>query len=106
MDLVPFALAFGLGGFYFIALDFFDLDAHSFLAPYAFCLLSRVQLINIIIIIINKCISLVINNGLKEGTQLPYIRRAKKLGYGVLIMNTNHNKDDKGQWIRVLYQFQ
>ena len=35
--------------------------------------------------------SLVINNGINEGTQLPYIRRAKKLGYAVLILNTNDN---------------
>ena len=35
--------------------------------------------------------SLVINNGLDEGTQLPFIRRAKKLGYAVLVLNTNDN---------------
>ena len=35
--------------------------------------------------------SLVINNGLDEGTQLPYIRTALQRGYAVLILNTNHN---------------
>ena len=35
-----------------------------------------------------------INNGLDEGTQLPYIRRAKQLGYAVLILNTNDNYRD------------
>ena len=35
-----------------------------------------------------------INNGLNEGTQLPYIRRAKQLGYAVLILNTNDNYRD------------
>lgn len=35
--------------------------------------------------------SLVIHNGLDEGTQLPFIRRAKELGYAVLVLNTNDN---------------
>ncbi|XP_037083180.1 cotranscriptional regulator FAM172A homolog [Pollicipes pollicipes] len=34
---------------------------------------------------------LIINNGLQEGTQLPYIKRALAAGYGVLVLNTNDN---------------
>lgn len=34
---------------------------------------------------------LIINNGLDEGTQLPYIRRALAAGYGVIVCNTNDN---------------
>lgn len=34
---------------------------------------------------------LIINDSLKKGTQLPYIRRALGLGYGVLVLNTNDN---------------
>ena len=33
-----------------------------------------------------------INNSLDEGTQLPYIRKALGLGYGVVVLNTNDNK--------------
>lgn len=36
--------------------------------------------------------SLIINKSLDQGTQLPYIRRARALGYDVLIMNTNDNR--------------
>lgn len=35
--------------------------------------------------------SLIMNHSLDKGTQLPYIRRAKALGYEILITNTNHN---------------
>ena len=35
--------------------------------------------------------SLIINHSLDHGTQIPYIRRAKELGYEVLITNTNDN---------------
>ena len=33
-----------------------------------------------------------INNSLDEGTQLPYIRKALGLSYGVVVLNTNDNK--------------
>ncbi|EDV41954.2 uncharacterized protein Dana_GF17730, isoform A [Drosophila ananassae] len=36
--------------------------------------------------------SLIINNSLDHGTQLPYVRQARKLGYDVLITNTNDLK--------------
>lgn len=36
--------------------------------------------------------SLIINQSLDKGTQLPYIKRAKELGYDVLIANTNDNQ--------------
>ena len=48
--------------------------------------------------------SLIINNGLKEGSQLPYIRRAREAGYGVLVLNTNDNRrvtSERKQFIRV-----
>ncbi|TDG44185.1 hypothetical protein AWZ03_009415 [Drosophila navojoa] len=32
---------------------------------------------------------LIINNSLEHGTQLPYIQRAQKLGYDILVTNTN-----------------
>lgn len=35
--------------------------------------------------------SLIVNHCLDKGTQLPYIKRAKALGYEVLITNTNQN---------------
>lgn len=35
---------------------------------------------------------LIINDSLKKGTQLPYIRRAQGLGYGVIVLNTNDNE--------------
>ncbi|XP_014289174.1 FAM172 family protein homolog CG10038 [Halyomorpha halys] len=35
--------------------------------------------------------SLIINDSLETGTQIPYIRKAMNLGYGVIIMNTNDN---------------
>ncbi|KAH8358467.1 hypothetical protein KR093_000439, partial [Drosophila rubida] len=34
---------------------------------------------------------LIINNSLDHGTQLPYIRQAQKLGYDILVTNTNDN---------------
>lgn len=35
--------------------------------------------------------SLIINHSIDHGTQIPYVKRAKELGYEVLITNTNHN---------------
>lgn len=35
---------------------------------------------------------LIINNSLDHGTQLPYIKRAQKLGYDILVTNTNDNE--------------
>ncbi|XP_043236880.1 cotranscriptional regulator FAM172A homolog [Amphibalanus amphitrite] len=40
---------------------------------------------------------LIINNGVKEGTQLPYIERALSAGYGVLVLNTNDNRRVTGE---------
>jgi len=36
---------------------------------------------------------LIINDGLEQGSQLPYIKRAIDRGYSILVMNTNLNKD-------------
>ena len=44
------------------------------------------------------------NDGLDSGTQLPFIKRAMKEGYGIIVLNTNNNKvdvDDKPVPIRV-----
>lgn len=38
--------------------------------------------------------SLIINQSLDHGSQLPYIRRALSLGYDVLVLNTNDNQRD------------
>ncbi|KAG8042006.1 hypothetical protein G9C98_007314 [Cotesia typhae] len=35
---------------------------------------------------------LIINDNLKSGTQLPYIKKAKELGYGIIVLNTNDNR--------------
>ncbi|XP_013101033.1 FAM172 family protein homolog CG10038 [Stomoxys calcitrans] len=35
--------------------------------------------------------SLIINNSLDHGTQIPYIKRAQELGYDILVTNTNDN---------------
>lgn len=35
---------------------------------------------------------LIINESLNHGTQIPYIDEAKKLGYEVLVLNTNDNQ--------------
>ncbi|KAJ1531847.1 hypothetical protein ONE63_000498 [Megalurothrips usitatus] len=35
--------------------------------------------------------SLIINDNIKSGTQIPYIERARALGYAVLVLNTNDN---------------
>ena len=35
--------------------------------------------------------SLLINEGLREGSQLPYIQLAHQKGYGVLVLNMNEN---------------
>ncbi len=49
---------------------------------------------------------LIINDSLKSGTQLPFIERATKEGYGVVVTNTNQNyivdKDGYQQYIKVL----
>ena len=34
---------------------------------------------------------LIINENLYSGTQIPYIRKAKRLGYEILVLNTNDN---------------
>jgi hypothetical protein len=36
-------------------------------------------------------ISVIINNGIDEGSQIPYIQAARRLGYGVIVTNTNQN---------------
>ena len=38
---------------------------------------------------------LIINNDLDKGTMLPFIAHAKETGWGVVVMNTNMNTDDK-----------
>lgn len=38
--------------------------------------------------------SLIINHSLDHGTQIPYIKRAIKEGYDVIVTNTNHNFRD------------
>lgn len=43
--------------------------------------------------------SLIINHSLDHGTQIPYIRKARELGYEVLILNTN-NDEYNGKPIR------
>ncbi|KAM7364712.1 FAM172 family protein homolog CG10038 [Cochliomyia hominivorax] len=35
--------------------------------------------------------SLIINNSLDHGTQIPYIKRARELGYDIVVTNTNDN---------------
>ena len=47
-------------------------------------------------------VSLLINASLKEGSQLPYIERALRSGYGVLVLNTNDNTRN-GRGIPVLH---
>ncbi|KAG8228509.1 hypothetical protein J437_LFUL008380, partial [Ladona fulva] len=45
---------------------------------------------------------LIINHSLDAGTQLPYIKKAKEKGYGVLVLNTNDNvRRIKGKTHRV-----
>ncbi len=39
---------------------------------------------------------LFINDNLDVGSQLPYIKRAKKNGYAVVVLNTNNNKYENG----------
>ncbi|XP_066591964.1 FAM172 family protein homolog CG10038 isoform X2 [Prorops nasuta] len=34
---------------------------------------------------------LIINDNLATGTQIPYVRKAKELGYGIIVLNTNDN---------------
>lgn len=43
----------------------------------------------------------IINDCLDNGTQLPYIKRAKEEGYGILVTNTNLNRDEFWSSIRV-----
>ena len=40
---------------------------------------------------------LIINEGLDEGSQLPYIKEARDNGYGVIVMNTNQNSYTGGK---------
>lgn len=35
---------------------------------------------------------LIINDNLNSGTQIPYIKKAKQLGYGIIVLNTNDNR--------------
>jgi len=35
---------------------------------------------------------LIVNNGLREGTQLAYVERAVEEGYEVVVLNTNLNR--------------
>ncbi|XP_076029729.1 cotranscriptional regulator ARB2A isoform X2 [Oratosquilla oratoria] len=45
---------------------------------------------------------LIINDNLKSGTQVPFIQRAVKNGYGVLVMNTNDNvRVVDGQMVKI-----
>jgi len=37
---------------------------------------------------------LIMNESINHGTQIPYIIEAKKLGYEVLVLNTNHNRQN------------
>ncbi len=37
---------------------------------------------------------LIINEDLDKGTQLPYVSKAKEMGCGVVVLNTNYNKKD------------
>ena len=34
---------------------------------------------------------LIINDNLNSGTQIPYVKKARELGYGVIVLNTNDN---------------
>jgi len=42
---------------------------------------------------------LIINEDLNKGTMLPYINHIHKRGWGVVVMNTNHNSDEKDREI-------
>jgi hypothetical protein len=55
-------------------------------------------LIIISVIIITR---LIINDCLNTGTQIPYIKQALEEGYGVIVTNTNLNRDFKGLPIKV-----
>jgi len=37
---------------------------------------------------------LIINHSLESGSQLPYIKKAKELGYGIIVTNANQNYDE------------
>lgn len=41
------------------------------------------------------CSSLIINQSLNHGSQLPYIKKAISLGYDILVMNTNENNRNR-----------
>lgn len=43
---------------------------------------------------------LIINHSLNAGSQLPYIQRANGLGWAVVVMNTNQQRDDHGREIQ------
>lgn len=42
---------------------------------------------------------LIINKSLDDGTQFPYIRKAEEEGFGVIVLNTNYNRDQNGDKI-------
>jgi hypothetical protein len=67
------------------------------------CKIKKKELINCLF----TC-RLIINDSLDTGSQLPYIREAKELGYNVLVLNTNDNQgvssDGSKQKIRVCYK--
>ncbi|KAK2581770.1 hypothetical protein KPH14_002249 [Odynerus spinipes] len=45
---------------------------------------------------------LIINDSLHTGTQIPYIRKAKELGYGLFVLNTNDNfRVIKGKSVKI-----
>ncbi|XP_018025019.1 cotranscriptional regulator FAM172A isoform X2 [Hyalella azteca] len=39
---------------------------------------------------------LIINDNLDTGTQIPFIKEGLQLGYGIIVMNTNHNRSPDG----------
>lgn len=43
---------------------------------------------------LNVCVRLIINESLRVGSQFDYISRARQLGYGVVVTNTNLNTDE------------
>lgn len=46
---------------------------------------------NSILLFFLQISSLIINNSLNHGTQLPYIKKAQELGYSIIVTNTNDN---------------
>lgn len=43
---------------------------------------------------LNVCVRLIMNESLGVGSQFEYIDRARQLGYGVVVTNTNLNTDE------------